>query len=61
MAQYLQGASHGVVAFFPLTVGACRHFLQQNAAIRSGTASGVTINLNVLGIGNGITVTYGAQ
>jgi hypothetical protein len=56
MAQHFQRASHDVVVFFPLTVGGCRYFLQQNAAIRSGTASGVTINLKVLGIGNGFTV-----
>jgi hypothetical protein len=37
-------------------MGACRYFLQQNAAIRFGTLKGIPINLKVLGIGNGLTV-----
>ncbi|KAH9991612.1 Alpha/Beta hydrolase protein [Russula vinacea] len=31
------------------------HFMQQNVAIQNGTVKGVTIKLNVLGIGNGFT------
>ncbi|KAH9974756.1 serine carboxypeptidase [Lactifluus volemus] len=31
------------------------HFLEQNAAIKNGTVTGVPINLKVLGIGNGLT------
>jgi hypothetical protein len=61
MAQHLQRASHDVVVFFPLTLGACRYFLQQNAAISYGTVEGVTINLKVLGIGNGLTVRGSAM
>jgi hypothetical protein len=56
MALHLRRASHYVVVFIPLTVCACRHFLQQNAAIRLGTLKGIPINLKVLGIGNGLTV-----
>jgi hypothetical protein len=56
MALHLQRASHYVVVFIPLTVSACRYFLQQNAAIRFGTLKGIPINLTVLGIGNGLTV-----
>lgn len=33
-----------------------RHILDQNAAIAAGTLSGLSINLKVLGIGNGLTV-----
>ena len=32
------------------------YFLDQNSAIAAGTISGITINLKVLGIGNGLTV-----
>jgi hypothetical protein len=58
LALHLQRASqsHDVVVFLPLTVSDCGYFLEQNAAIESGTVEGVTINLKVLGIGNGITV-----
>jgi hypothetical protein len=56
MALRLHRASHQVVLFIPLTVSTCRYFLQQNAAIRFGTLKGITINLKVLGIGNGLTV-----
>ncbi|KZS90557.1 serine carboxypeptidase [Sistotremastrum niveocremeum HHB9708] len=31
------------------------YFLQQNAAIKAGTLSGITINLKTLGVGNGLT------
>ena len=61
MALHLQRGSHYVVVFTPLTVSAFRYFLQQNAAIRFGTLKGVPINLRVLGIGNGLTVSHGAQ
>jgi hypothetical protein len=33
-----------------------RHFLSQNAAIAAGRAYGITLNLKVLGIGDGLTV-----
>jgi hypothetical protein len=56
MALHLQRASPYVVVFIPLTVSACRYFLQQNAAILEGTVEGLVINLKTLGIGNGITV-----
>jgi hypothetical protein len=56
MALNLQRASHDVVVFLQLTVGAYSCFLQQNAAIQDGTVKGATINLKVLGIGNGVTV-----
>ena len=56
MALHLQRASHYVIIFIPLSDGACRHFLQQNLEIESGTLEGILINLKVLGIGNGITV-----
>ena len=56
MAQHLERASHIVVIVLLLTVRNCSHFLQQNAAIRYGAVEGVTINLKVLGIGNGVTV-----
>jgi len=56
MAQHLQRVSHYIVVFMPLTVSACRYFLQQNAAIRFGTLKGISISLKVLGIGNGLTV-----
>jgi hypothetical protein len=49
-------ASHGMVNVLVLTVNDCRYFLQQNAAIKYGTVTGVPINLKVLGIGNGLTV-----
>jgi carboxypeptidase C (cathepsin A) len=32
------------------------YFLSQNAAIAAGTATGLTLNLKTLGIGNGLTV-----
>jgi carboxypeptidase C (cathepsin A) len=48
--------SHDAVVFLSLTSNFCSYFLQQNAAIRFGTVKGVTINLKVLGIGNGLTV-----
>ena len=41
--------------FLVLTV-VCRHFLEQNDAIRYGTVKGKIINLKVLGIGDGLTV-----
>jgi hypothetical protein len=56
LALYLQRASHYVVVFLPLTVSACRYFLQKNAAIRLGTLKALPINLKVLGIGNGFIV-----
>jgi hypothetical protein len=56
MALHLQRGFHYVVLFMPLTLSACRYFLQQNAAIRFGTLKGITINLKVLGVGNGLTV-----
>lgn len=56
LALHLQRASHYVVTLIPLSDGACRYFLQQNVAIDAGTLEGILINLNVLGIGNGITV-----
>ncbi len=34
-----------------------RYFLQQNAGIANGTVSGVPINLKVLGVGDGLTVS----
>lgn len=34
-----------------------RYFLEQNAAIASGTITGVPINLKVLGVGDGLTVS----
>ena len=55
-ALHLQRASYDVVIFLPLTVGACRYFLQQNAAIRIDTLKGIPINLKALGIGNGLIV-----
>jgi hypothetical protein len=33
-----------------------RYFLQQNEAIASGSITGVPINLQVLGVGDGLTV-----
>ena len=56
MALHLQRRSHYVDVVIPLIMGACRYFLQQNAAIRFGTLKGISINLKVLGIGNGLTV-----
>ena len=56
MALHLRRTSHEVIVFLLLTVRACSYFLKQNAAIRYGTVEGVTINLKVLGIGNGLTV-----
>ena len=56
LALYLQRASHSPVVFIPLTVGACRYFLQKNAEITFGTLKGIYIKLKVLGIGNGLTV-----
>jgi len=35
------------------------HFLRQNAAIDAGLIKGKKVNLRVLGIGNGLTVTLG--
>ena len=61
MPLHFQRASHYVVVFAPLIVRVCRYFLQQNAAIRFGTLKGLPINLKVLGIGNGLTVSYGTQ
>ena len=58
MAQRLQRTSYDVVVFLTLTMRPSRYFLQQNAAILDGTANGVTINLKVLGIGNGLTVRH---
>jgi hypothetical protein len=55
-ALHLQRASHYLLVFIPLTVSACRYFLQQNAAIQFGTLKALSINLKVLGIGNGLTV-----
>ncbi|KAN0107688.1 carboxypeptidase S1 [Russula decolorans] len=55
MALHSQRTSHYVVVSISLTMGACRYFLQQNAAIRFGTLKGIPINLKVLGIGNGLT------
>jgi hypothetical protein len=34
-----------------------RFFLSQNAAIAAGTVSGLKLNLKVLGVGDGLTVT----
>lgn len=51
LALHLQRASHYVVVSTPLTVSACRYFLNQNAAQK-----GIHINLKVLGIGNGFIV-----
>ena len=56
MVLRLQRTSHDVVIFLPLTVSVCRYFLQQNDAILSGTVKGEIINLEVLGIGDGLTV-----
>jgi hypothetical protein len=42
--------------FRPITVGSYRYFLEKNDAIRGGKATGVHINLKVLGIGDGLTV-----
>jgi len=56
MALHLQRASYDVVIFLPLTVGACRYFLQQNNAIRNGTVKSKIIKLKVLGMGNPLTV-----
>jgi hypothetical protein len=56
MALHLQRASPYVVVFIPLTVSACRYFLQQNDAIQKGSVKGKIINLKTLGIGNGLTV-----
>ena len=36
-------------------------FLQQNAAIAAGTVQGVPINLKVLGVGDGLTVSAGQR
>jgi hypothetical protein len=55
-APHLQRAYYDMVIFLPLTVGACRYFLQQNTAIRVGTVKGISINLKQLGIGNGLIV-----
>ena len=41
-----------------LSIPCYRYFLQQNAAIASGSISGVPINLKVLGVGDGLTVSY---
>ena len=35
----------------------CSFFLQQNAAIAAGKLSGLPINLKVLGVGDGLTVS----
>lgn len=35
-----------------------RYILQQNAAIAAGTLSGLPINLKVLGLGDGLTVSF---
>ena len=32
------------------------YFLSQNAAIAAGTTSGISLNLQVLGVGDGLTV-----
>ena len=57
MAQHLERASHIVVVFLLLLTGrTCSYFLQKNGEIQRGTVKGVTINLKVLGIGNGLTV-----
>ena len=46
-----------MVVFLLLVTGrTCSYFLRQNAEIQLGTVKGVTINLKVLGIGNGLTV-----
>jgi hypothetical protein len=58
MALYSQRASHHVVVSILLTVSSCRYFLQQNDAIRKGSVTGETINLKILGIGNGLTVWH---
>lgn len=34
-----------------------RYFLSQNAAIAAGKITGITLNLKVLGVGDGLTVT----
>jgi hypothetical protein len=34
------------------------YFLSQNAAIAAGTISAITLNLKVLGIGDGLTVRH---
>lgn len=49
------------VITFIFSLGAClitspRYFLSQNAAIAAGTISGLTLNLKVLGVGDGLTV-----
>lgn len=36
----------------------CSYFLSQNAGIAAGTVSGITLNLKVLGIGDGLTVRH---
>jgi hypothetical protein len=57
MALHLLRASWDITqVFWPITVSACRYFLEKNDAIRHGTATGVYINLKVLGIGDGLTV-----
>jgi hypothetical protein len=56
IALHLQRASYDVVISLPLTASVCRYFLQQNNAIRNGTAKGQIINLKVLGMGNPLTV-----
>ena len=44
--------------FSPLTPNAYRYFLEKNDAISYGTATGVQINLKVMGIGDGLTVRH---
>jgi hypothetical protein len=34
-----------------------RYFLSQNAAIAAGTVTGIPLNLKVLGVGDGLTVS----
>jgi len=43
--------------FWNDSFGDNRFFLAQNSAISAGTVSGLKLNLKVLGIGNGLTVS----
>ncbi len=56
MALHSQRTFHDIIVVVSLTVSSGSYFLQQNDAIRKCTVKGLTINLKVLGIGDGITV-----
>jgi hypothetical protein len=53
--EYLRSFPVGLYSWDPL-----RHFLDQNTGIANGTVKGTKINLQYLGVGDGLTVRSAA-